>query len=112
MAIEDAISQVGTAEKVLTAAEDGKVLATYALTTVRASDATLGTVVAAYAELYPPESLDALYTRANALLGDASDLVAATRIALYRRDGADYPRLVGQLDALTKTLEEFEATLQ
>jgi hypothetical protein len=111
LAIGDAVSHVVTAEKVLQAADDDKILQPYAITTARASDATLSTVVGAYAELYPPKGLDTLHTKATTLLGDASDLVAEARIAVYRGDEAAYPGLVSQLDTLSKKLEKFQGTL-
>ena len=111
LAVDDATSHVRTTEKVLQASMDGKFLGTYALTTVRASDDTLGRAVGAYTELYPPEPLDPLFTRANRLLGEAADLVGESRIALYRGDRHAYPRLVARLDELAKKLERFSGAL-
>ena len=111
LAVGDAISHLATTEKVLRAAEEDKVLGTYALTTVRASDAMLETAVGAYAELYPPEQLDALAGRVDRLLGDASDLVGDSRIALHRGRRAEYPALIEDLESLLEEMEEFEGRL-
>lgn len=111
LAVTDAISHVATAQKVLEATRDGKVLDTYALATVRASDDTLNTAVGAYLELYPPDPADRLFTRASTLLGKATDLVTESRIALYRDDRADLPRLIEELKRLTDKLEQLEKDL-
>ncbi|HET6627792.1 MAG TPA: hypothetical protein VFG63_15480 [Nocardioidaceae bacterium] len=111
LAVTDAISHVATAQKVLEATRKNKILGPYALVTVRASDETLGTVVGAYLELYPPQQLDPRFTKASTLLGDASDLVTQTRIALYRDDRADFPGLIKDLDSLSTKLERFEKEL-
>jgi hypothetical protein len=111
LVITDAISHVATAQKVLEASQDDKILGAYALATVRSSDDTLNTAVGAYEELYPPRSMDPTFNRASSLLGDATDLVTAARIALYRHDRADYPGLVDDLEQLTAELERLEKEL-
>jgi hypothetical protein len=108
LVLTDAISHVATAQKVLAASQDDKILGSYALATVRSSDDTLNTAVGAYFELYPPREMDPRFKRVSSLLGDATDLVTESRIALYRHDRAEYPALIRDLDDLTTELERLE----
>jgi hypothetical protein len=111
LVLTDAISHVSTAQTVLEASRDDRILGSYALTTVRSSDDTLNTAVGAYFELYPPPEMDSQFQQVSTLLGDATDLVTQSRIALYRQDHADYPGLISDLDDLTTKLERLEKEL-
>jgi hypothetical protein len=52
--------------------------------------------------------MDPRFKRVSSLLGDATDLVTESRIALYRHDRAEYPALISDLDDLTTKLERLE----
>jgi hypothetical protein len=52
---------------------------------------------------------DATYTRVTGLLSDATDLLSDVRIALVRRDTAEYPRLAQQLSRMTDRLDKAES---
>lgn len=85
-AVTDTLSHIATAQQVLELAQRDKVMGPYALSTVRSSESTLSKVTGSYAELHPPTELDPVFTQATSLLGDASDLLTETRIALKRDD--------------------------
>jgi hypothetical protein len=111
LALGDTLSHVATARLVLEGVRDGTMPGPYALATVRDSDDTLTTAVGAYLELYPPPEIDPRFRQVATLLGDAGDLVTASRIAVYRHDRAGYPRLIERLDALATDLERLEKDL-
>lgn len=111
LAVTDAVGHVATAQKVLEAARADMILRSYAVATVRSSDDTLNTAVGAYLELYPPEGMDPRFTKAGTLLGEATDLVTESRVALYRNDRGDYPQLIKDLAALGRRLDRFEGEL-
>lgn len=111
LAVTDTISHVETARIVLEASRTQRITGPYALSTVRASEETLSKVTGSYAELYPPRELDRLFVRTSSLLGDASDLLTESRIALKRDERSRYPSLVADLDRLGKQLEDLEKRL-
>ena len=107
-----AVSDVATARLVLDELAQGDTFHPAAMTQLRSSEESLGSVAQSFGSLNPPASEDPVHRRSTTLLGDAEDLLAAVRIAVHRRSADDYADLLDELRHVGSQLEELEGDVQ
>lgn len=105
-ALEDTASQVATVTLLLRLERQGKVPGKYQQVVAQDSESAVGATMARFGGEQPVPRDDPAYRRVTGLMSDASDLLSEVRIAVVRRDDDQYPRLLGELEALGRRLTE------
>jgi hypothetical protein len=108
LTVAAALSEVATATLSMDELARGHTFEPAVMTTFRYSEDSLGVATKAFTELNPPPTDDRLYERVNAVVSEASDLLAQARIAVSRGDSDRYGTLVDQLRDLSDRLDALE----
>jgi hypothetical protein len=105
-AVTDAQGEVATAQLVLRQQQEDRLPQNYQQIVLIDSEESVGTTAESFSSVQPPPGTDATYENVTAALSDASDVVAATRIAVVRDDTAAYSKLLRQLAEVSDDLDE------
>ncbi len=105
-ALEDTASEVATVALLLRLEREGKVPGKYQQVVAQDSEAAAGAALTKFGGEQPEPGDDPTYQRLTGLMSDASDLLGQVRIAIVRRDTAQYPHLLDRLGAIEHRLTD------
>ena len=104
-----AASSVATVDLAMQTAEAGDAFATYLSVLISNAEDELAATTSTFSAIEPPDD-SSLAVRAELLdiLSDATDAVAAARIAVRNSTDADYAELIDALNQAGNRLQDFE----
>lgn len=112
LTLGSAVGEVRTVERLLQTLHEDRMLRPTAVAQLRYGEDSLGTATKALTELNPPPGRDRLADRADTLLTDADDAMAAARLAVERSQVDAYPRLARDLERVAVAMEQVEERLR
>jgi hypothetical protein len=107
-ALEEVSSDVATAQLLLRLAQDDRILGSYAQVVALDSESAVGKVAGHLGAEQPEPADQGTYAHVTTVLSDASDLVAAVRIAVVREDTNRFPALSRALVKMQHTITAAE----
>jgi hypothetical protein len=111
-ALEDVASEVSTVTLLLRLEGDGKVPGKYQQVVAQDSESAVGATMEKFGGEQPEPRDDDEYRHVTSVMSDASDLLSDVRIAIVRRDTAEYPDLLEQLAKSRRDLADAEERLR
>jgi hypothetical protein len=113
-ALGQAIAALGTARIALRLETDGRAPHTYTVVTVTDAIETSSKAVSSFQKSQPPDALHRANEAVNQGLDDAVSFLVEARVALASPgiDAAAGRRLVAQIDALRKKLDDLDSAVQ
>jgi hypothetical protein len=109
LSIEDVGSNVSTMSLLLGLVRDGRMFGKYQQIVALNSETNAGRTADHFSAEQPEPQDDNTYRRVTGVLSDATDLLSDVRIALVRRDTAEYPQLAKKLTRMTDRLDKAES---
>lgn len=110
--LEDVASEISTVTLLLRLERDGKVPGKYQQVVAQDSESAVGETLARFGGEQPEPRDDDEYRQVTSAMSDASDLLSEVRIAIVRRDTAEYPHLLEQLEKSRRDLADVEEQLR
>jgi hypothetical protein len=111
-ALGDVSSAVATVSLLLDLEAQGKVPGKYQQVVAQDSESAVGRTMSRFGGEQPVPVDDRRYHQVTSLMSDASDLLADVRIAIVRRDRAEYPKLRDDLASMQDRLSSLEGELE
>jgi hypothetical protein len=112
LSISDVSSNVSTMSLVLHLVRDGRMFGKYQQIVALNSETNAGRTADHISAEQPEPRDDAAYKQVTTVLSDATDLLSDVRIALVRRDTAEYPRLSQELAQMSDRLDKAESQVR